>query len=102
MQFHEAQEVMKIISVMKQETDFIMDQLSEGDYASTDTFANNWLHLVRTYEQLQLHLTAPGVMDVIVNTDILLAADLIATARAISMVNNFMRCAKRQALPGAG
>lgn len=82
---------------MKHEMDFLMAQLSEGDYASTDTLANNWLHLLRGYARLQSHLTVPGVMDLIVQKDLLLAADLIATGRTISVVSNFMRCAEKQA-----
>lgn len=44
------------LSVLRQPADFLLKQLSEGHYSSTDTFANNWVHLTRAYEQVQARM----------------------------------------------
>ena len=92
MQYAEGKKLVTMITSIKKDMDFLMMQLTEGDYASTDTFANNWQHFTQAFGQVQDRLSAPGVIECIARTDHLLAADLIATGRAISMVNNFMRC----------
>ena len=32
------------IGGLKQDVDILLQQLSEGEYLSVDTFANNWIH----------------------------------------------------------
>lgn len=76
--------------------DFIMTSLCEGDYASTDTLANNWLNFIQVYEEVQVLLKKPGVIEFITRTDHLLASDLMAAGRTIAIINNFMRCVAKQ------
>jgi hypothetical protein len=82
------------IGELKSSVDFLMRQLCEGEYLYTDTFANNWVHLSLLYESIQETMNDRKLMDLIVRTDILLAADLLATGRMIQVVSNFLRCAE--------
>lgn len=96
MQPAEGNKLVTMITLIKKDMDFLMMQLIEGDYASTDTFANNWQHFTQAFGQVNERLSAPGVIEFIARVDHLLAADLIATGRAISMMNNFMYCADKK------
>lgn len=80
------------LSGLKQDVDFLLLQLSEGHYSSVDIFANNWIHLTRLYEQVQARINDRVVMDFLVRTDLVLAADLMAVGRMITVMNNFLRC----------
>lgn len=76
--------------------DFIMASLCNCDYASTDTFANNWLNFIQSYEEVQVLLIKPEVIELITRTDHLLDSDLMTTGRKITIINNFMRCVTKQ------
>ncbi|MCS3403254.1 hypothetical protein NYE92_11025 [Pantoea sp. B566] len=76
--------------------DFIMASLCKGDYASTDTIANNWLNFIQSYEEVQVLLIKPEVIELITRTDHLLDSDLMTTGRKIAIINNFMRCVTKQ------
>lgn len=84
------------ICVLRVDVNFLMKQLSEGEYLSLDTFANNWVHLMRLYASIQRHMNDAQLMDILVRTDLLLAADLMAVGRIIEVMNNFLRCAAKQ------
>ncbi|WP_289368149.1 hypothetical protein [Pantoea stewartii] len=79
------------IRSMKADIDVIIRQLKSGRYVSTDTFANNWAHLLRMIEEMKPFLVQPGFADMIVRTDMLLMADLLAITHAVEIVRNFMR-----------
>ncbi|MDC7864988.1 hypothetical protein TH59_07180 [Pantoea ananatis] len=91
------------LSAMKERVDFMVNQLILGNYLSTSTFANNLLHLSQAFEPIHARMAVPGVMEQLLREDVLLAADLIATGRAIAMMNNFLVCVTGQGgggLPG--
>ncbi|OWS77094.1 hypothetical protein CBW22_02925 [Pantoea sp. VS1] len=81
------------ITSLKADVDALLRQLSEGEYLSIDTFANNWVHLTALYARIQAQMNDRVLMDRMVRTDLLLTADLIAVGRMIMVINNFMRCA---------
>jgi len=81
------------ISGLKDDMDILLQQLSEGEYLSVDIFANNWIHLTQLYSQIQSHMDDRTLMDQLVRSDLLLAADLMAVGRMITVMDNFMRCA---------
>lgn len=81
------------IGGLKQDVDILLQQLSEGEYLSVDTFANNWIHLTQLYSQIQAHMNDRALMDKLVRSDLLLAADLLAVGRMIAVMDNFLRCA---------
>lgn len=89
--------VLSTLRDMKEGLDVLVSQLSTGDYASPDTFANNWAHLSLLSQDISTYLRSPGVMDMIVRTDLLLAADLIAVSRFTAIMENFMACTARRA-----
>ena len=85
-------EMYKTLHALKEGVDFMVNQLIRGSYLTTSTFANNLVHLNRAFEPVQARMAVPGVMAMLLREDVLLAADLIATGRAIAMMNNFLVC----------
>ena len=96
-----SEDLLSRICALKSDVNFLMKQLSEGEYLSLDTFANNWVHLMRLYTGIQHHMNDAELMDVVVRTDVLLAADLMAVGRIIEVMNNVLRCAAKQASDSA-
>ncbi|WP_458038926.1 hypothetical protein [Pantoea ananatis] len=88
----EAVKIYETLSAMKERVDFMVNQLIRGNYLTSSTFANNLLHLNLAFEPINAQMAVPGVMELLLREDVLLAADLIATGRAIAMMNNFMVC----------
>ncbi|WP_370417290.1 hypothetical protein AB9Q29_001215 (plasmid) [Pantoea vagans] len=80
------------ITYLKADVDALLRQLSEGEYLSVDTFANNWIHLTALYARIQEQMNDRVLMDRLVRTDLLLTADLMAVGRMIMVMNNFLRC----------
>ncbi|TPV23658.1 hypothetical protein [Pantoea anthophila] len=80
------------ITSLKADVDALLRQLSEGEYVSVDTFANNWVHLTALYAKIQEQMNDRVLMDRLVRTDLLLTADLMAVGRMIMVMNNFLRC----------
>jgi hypothetical protein len=80
------------ITSLKADVDALLRQLSEGEYLSVDTFANNWVHLTALYAKIQEQMNDRVLMDRLVRTDLLLTADLMAVGRMIMVMNNFLRC----------
>lgn len=96
----EAVQMYKTLRALKEGVDFMVNQLIRGNYLTTSTFTNNLLHLNRAFEPVQARMAVPGVMAVLLREDVLLAADLIATGRAIAMMNNFLVCVTGQEADG--
>lgn len=92
----EAVQMYKTLCGLKEGVDFMVNQLTRGNYLTTSTFANNLLHLNQAFEPVQARMAVPGVMALLLREDVLLAADLIATGRAIAMMNNFLVCVTGQ------
>lgn len=90
------------IRSLKADIDVIFTQLSRGDYASPDTFANNWEHLMRMIEEVEPLLRKPEVMGALASTDLMLAADLLAVSRSVAIIENFITCLARRAADGRG
>lgn len=86
-------DIMPRIADLKADVDVLLSQLSEGEYLTVDTFANNWIHLTTLYEKIQAQMNDRILMDRLIRTDLLLAADLLAVGRMITVLDNFMRCA---------
>ncbi|WHQ73352.1 hypothetical protein [Pantoea sp. Lij88] len=93
-------EMYKTLHALKEGVDFMVNQLIRGSYLTTSTFANNLVHLNRAFEPVQALMAVPGVMAMLLREDVLLAADLIATGRAIAMMNNFLVCVIGQKAEG--
>lgn len=90
----------KTLRALKEGVYFMVNQLTRGNYLSTSTFANNLLHLNRAFEPVQARMAVPGVMALVLREDVILAADLLATGRAIAMMNNFLVCVTGQETGG--
>lgn len=86
-------DIMLRIADLKADVDVLLSQLSEGEYLTVDTFANNWIHLTALYEKVQAQMNDRIMMDRLIRTDLMLTADLLAVGRMITVLDNFMRCA---------
>lgn len=85
-------DILPLLAELKADVDVLLRQLSEGEYLTLDTFANNWVHLTVQYEKIQAQMNDRVLMDRLVRTDLLLTADLLAVGRVISVLDNLMRC----------
>ena len=81
---------------MKADLDAIYTQLRDGTYADPNTFVNNWAHLIDRVKQMKPVLSEPGVMEALLRTDVMIAAELLAMTHAVGIVENFMRCLEHQ------
>jgi hypothetical protein len=77
--------------------DLFFTQLKSGVYASPDTFANNWAHLIRVINEIKPILIKPGVTEALVRTDRQLMTDLQAITHAVEIIENFLACLEHQA-----
>lgn len=85
----------KIFEEVKERSDFMVEQLSEGDYTSSDVYTNNLLHLIHTYCEF-----APLMRDneftewVQINHPIALV-EVAMTGRIIMTMQNFFLILKK-------
>ncbi|KKW49254.1 hypothetical protein XB02_19145 [Pantoea ananatis] len=98
--FYSEEQCIAAIRSMKGDVDVIFRQLMTGAYASPDTFANNWAHLIEMVKEMKPFLSQPGVTDRIMQTDAMLMTDLLAITYAVAIVENFLACLERQARGG--
>lgn len=84
--------IMPRIANLKADVDVLLRQLSEGEYLTVDTFASNWIQLIRQYEKIQVQMNDRAVMDRVTCTDLLLTADLLTLVRIIRVLKGFLRC----------
>lgn len=61
-----------------------------------DTFVNNWAHLIDRVKKMTPVLSEPGVMEALLRTDVMAAAELLAMTHAVGIIENFMRCLEHQ------
>ncbi|MCU7369309.1 hypothetical protein N5E15_22315 [Pantoea stewartii] len=94
--------LMAAVRAMKAEVDVIFRQLTASAYASPDTFANNWAHLIARVKEMKPLISQPGVADTVVRTDVMLMADLLAIIYAVGIVENFLACLEHQFKKGDG
>lgn len=88
---------MRAIRLMKADIDVILMQLRSGQYASPDTFVNNWEHLIQRVLAIKPLLNQPGVTDLLVCQDKSLMTDLLAITHAVALVGHFLACIGHQA-----
>lgn len=93
---HPDEKLMKAVRSMKADLDAIYTQLRDGTYADPDTFVNNWAHLIDRVNKMTPVLSEPGVMEVLLRTDVMAAAELLAMTHAVGIIENFMRCLEHQ------
>jgi len=92
---------MAAIRSMKAGVDVIFQQLTAGAYVCPDTFVNNWAHLITRVKEMKPLISQPGVTDIIVRTDMMLMADLLAIIYAVGIVENFLGCLEHHVRRGA-
>jgi len=91
------QSLIAAVKSKKSDIDVLYAQLRSGAYASPDTFANNWAHLIRVVNEMKPLLSEAGVTETLLRTDVLLLADLLALVNSIEVIENFLACLEHQA-----
>lgn len=82
---------------MKADIDVLYTQLRNGAYASPDTFANNWAHMIRMVEEMKPFFSKPDVTEALLRSDVRLLADLLAIIYSMEIIENFLGCLENQA-----
>jgi len=85
-----------VVRSIKADTDVLYTQLRSGVCSSPDTFANNRAHLIRAVNDIKPVLSEPGVMETLLQTDVLIYADLLAMTRSVEIIENFLACLEHQ------
>lgn len=79
----------KLFEEVKKRSDFMVKQLSEGDYVSPDVYANNLLHLINIYSEFTLFMRdSEFTVWVQINHPMELV-EVAMTGRIIMAVQNF-------------
>ncbi|MDE8559353.1 hypothetical protein [Pantoea vagans] len=84
------------VKEIKEQTDFLLIQLSEGDYLSLDTYANNVAHLAMAFEKLRLYIDDVLFLAWLREKDAVLVSEIAVTGRTLMVLQNFFRLAQQQ------
>lgn len=84
------QRYLAAVRSIKADIDLFFTQLRSGAYASPDTFANNWAHLIRVINEIKPMLSEPGVAETLLQKDRQLITDLQAITYAVEIIENFL------------
>lgn len=84
------------VKEIKEQTDFLLIQLSEGDYLSLETYANNVTHLAMAFEKLRFYIDDVPFLVWLRENDAVLVSEIAVTGRALMVLQNFFRLAQQQ------
>lgn len=85
----------KLFEEVKERSDFMVEQLSEGDYRSPQVYVNNLLHLINTYSEFTEFMSdAEFIKWTQINHPIALI-EVAMTGRIIMAVQNFLLIPKK-------
>lgn len=88
----------KLFEEVKERSDFMVKQLSEGDYRSQDVYVNNLLHLINTYSEFTKFMTdSEFIAWTQINHPIALI-EVAMTGRIIMAVQNFFLIPKKECI----
>lgn len=86
----------KRITEIKAQTDDLLAQLSEGEYRSLDTWANNVAHLKLAYCEFGPYTADAGFLAWLNQHDAVMVSEIAMTGRALMALQNFLRVATEQ------
>ncbi|AST68372.1 hypothetical protein BFG07_06620 [Kosakonia cowanii] len=85
------------VSEIKAQTDELLTQLSESEYRSLDTWANNLAHLRVTFDLFSPFMTDdPDFLAWLNQHDPVMVSEIAMTGRALMALQNFFRVALKQ------
>jgi hypothetical protein len=85
----------KQVADIKLQIDELLMQLSEGEYRSWDTWANNLAHLTLAYRSFAPYISEPGFMAWLRQHDAVMLAEIGVAGRALMALQNFMIIANK-------
>lgn len=84
------------VTEIKAQTDELLTQLSEGEYRSLDTWANNLAHLTLTFRTFGPYTADTGFLTWLKQHDAVMLSEIAMTGRALMALQNFFRVASEQ------
>ena len=75
---------------LKEYTDQLLLQLSEGRYVSVDTFTNNIVHLQQAFRQLTPFIEDTALLNWLARHDIVMLTEIKMTGVAMGCLQNFI------------
>ncbi|MBK0078714.1 hypothetical protein IAE49_04125 [Kosakonia sp. S58] len=85
------------VSEIKAQTDELLTQLSECEYRTLDTWANNLAHLRVTFDLFSPFMTDdPDFLAWLNQHDPVMVSEIAMTGRALMALQNFFRVALKQ------
>ncbi|MCX2195121.1 hypothetical protein LD112_24895 [Pantoea agglomerans] len=86
----------KRVIEIKAQTDELLRQLSEGEYRSLDTWANNLTHLRLAFCSFGPYTADAGFITWLKQHDAVMLSEIAMTGRALMALQNFFRVASEQ------
>ena len=77
------------VAEIKSQTDALFTQLSEGEYRSLDTWANNLVHLKIAFDSFTPYMTDPLFLAWMNQHDAVMVSEIAMTGRALMALQNF-------------
>lgn len=84
------------VTEIKAQTDELLTQLSEGEYRSLDTWANNVAQLKLTFGSFSPYMADAGFLAWLNQHDAVMLSEIAMTGRALMALQNFFRVASEQ------
>lgn len=84
------------VAEIKAQTDALLIQLSEGEYRSLDTWANNLTHLKLAFGAFVPYMVDADFLAWLSAHDAVMVSEIAVTGRALMALQNFMRLAAAQ------
>lgn len=81
------------VTDIKAQTDELLIQLSEGEYRSLETWANNLAHLKRAFGSLSPYIADASFLAWLDQHDPVMLSEIVMTGRALMALQNFLRVA---------
>ncbi|MGC1072797.1 hypothetical protein [Pantoea agglomerans] len=85
------------ITEVKAQTDVLLAQLSQGEYRSLDTWANNLAHLIKTYTLFGPYMEDTSFLMWLNVHHAVMLSEIVMTGKAIMALQNFMKVTMTQA-----
>ncbi|OWS75206.1 hypothetical protein CBW22_13095 [Pantoea sp. VS1] len=83
----------KHVTEIKAQTDALLTQLSEGEYRSLDTWANNLAHLKVAFCSFGPYMADASFLAWLKQHDAVMLSEIAMTGRALMALQNFFRVA---------
>lgn len=85
----------KVFEEIKERSDYMLKQLSEGDYTSSDIYTNNLLHLIHNFCEFKPLMNDPVFTEWLQINHPVALVEVAMTGRIVMAMQNFFMIPKK-------